>query len=633
MPARPLPHSRKWSKRSRDLWRAWTDNPVSARWTDEHWLLARGLIEQVEDTSKLDHPRERRLQERDIRQQERRLGLVAPPAKEEPPPPEPAQPREVELRTPNLDLLWTGERCQDIHPPLDDVKGYPSLGALVCQHIERWLVFGPGSLRGRPARVSDEQLALLHAIYMIYPKGHALEGERVFSQTELVLRKSVAKSLLAGGWIATCELDPEAPVRFAGWDDNGQPIGTSVVDPSIVMLAFTHDQSQSISYNSALAVIKGSLAVDRFRVTDKFVMRADGTGRMEAVSGSPSARDGAVNTSLTLLDETHRLRGDRLSETIGVLQENRLKRSGSWVLCTTTAWREGEESYAEREDIRVHKDKPSGVFYFRRSADPQKYDLTTKTGMMAAVKEASPPEAWEWTEKRAVEERFAMVKDDADDLALFQRVWCNIPTPLTSAEDIPFTEELLASLKGAPPRLKPSTQIAIGLDKYVIAATTLEAPHCSWILARCKDADAVELVLRKIIGDRPRAFTTTRVTLELERFKPHAQKWAGDRDLNYKDRLHKIQPGREEYRVAARFIDVCRKGDVFLALDEETEQEFLQLRTVELPQRANTPEGEDPRVVLAHTAPGFSALAVSFESAMTCISDGLVKTNVVYFGN
>jgi hypothetical protein len=68
-----LPKTRTWSRRSRDLWKAWHDNPVSKRWTDEHRIIAADLIAQIEDTQGLTHLRERRLQERDIRQQERRL--------------------------------------------------------------------------------------------------------------------------------------------------------------------------------------------------------------------------------------------------------------------------------------------------------------------------------------------------------------------------------------------------------------------------------------------------------------------------------------------------------------------------------------------------------------------------------
>src|SRR5574341_2095433 len=100
--------------------------------------------------------------------------------------------------------------------PSKDVMPYPSLGGLVCEFIEQSLVFGPGDLRGEPARLDDEKRALIWRMYEIYPAGHAQEGRRRFKRAGLMVQKGFGKTELAA-WLAACELHPEAPVRFAGW--------------------------------------------------------------------------------------------------------------------------------------------------------------------------------------------------------------------------------------------------------------------------------------------------------------------------------------------------------------------------------------------------------------------------------
>ena len=49
---------------------------------------------------------------------------------------------------------------------------YPSLGPAICDWIEASLVFGPGDLRGDPARLDDEKKALICRMYELYPRDY-----------------------------------------------------------------------------------------------------------------------------------------------------------------------------------------------------------------------------------------------------------------------------------------------------------------------------------------------------------------------------------------------------------------------------------------------------------------------------
>jgi hypothetical protein len=596
-----LPTTRTWSKRSRDLWRAWHENPASRRWTDEHRIIAADLIAQIEDTSGLTHLRERRLQERDIRQQERRLGLVTPPAKEEDPPPTPPKPRDIALRVPDLSLMHLGEKAVFVHP--HDLEG-PSLGPLVVQHIERWYCFGPGPLRGSPAKVSDEQLALIHCMYLLDPD----TGARRFPEVDIVWRKGTGKSTTVG-WIALTELDPEGPVRFDGWNPDGTPAGRPVNDPYIPLLAFTEGQASTVTFRAVLAMAKGALNSQSFRITDNWISRADDTGLLEPVSGSPSARDGSMNTSFTSADELHRLTSDRLHETVSVMQQNRMKVPDSWQLGTTTSWAIGDGSLAEVEDERARKTKPSGLLYVFRGADPMKWDLTSRKGAEGALVEASPPGM---PEGHGVIEQWEAIKDDPVKLRYWARVWCGIPSEGDSSMDRPAYDDLPEQRS---PDVMPRSQVALGLARdregCVIAAARLDDDSRGWIVGRYKGPDEVEAALHRIVNGepRPRKFVVSEIQLNRERWLPHANRWVGDRD--FKGRMLEHKP-KEEPDIVSRYLEARPPVD-----DPEL---LREVRVVDLP---------DGKTVTTNAPASFVALAIAYDAAQQGIRDGKVKSSVV----
>jgi hypothetical protein len=604
-----LPKTRKWSARSRALWRAWHENPVSARWTAEHRLIAADLIAQIDDTEHLVHQRERRLQERDIRQQERRLGLVAPPAREEDPPPSPPEPREIELRVPDLSLMHLGERAVFVHP--HDLEG-PSLGPLVVQHIERWYCFGPGPLRGSPAKVSDEQLALIHCMYLLDPD----TGARRFPEVDICWRKGTGKSTTVG-WIALCELDPEGPVRFAGWNPDGTPSGRPVIDPYIPLLAFTEGQASTVTFRAVLAMAKGSLNSQSFRITDNWISRADDTGLLEPVSGSPSARDGSMNTSFTSADELHRLTSDRLHETVSVMQQNRMKVPDSWQLGTTTSWAKEDGSLAEVEDERARTKKPGGLLYVWRGADPAKWDLTSREGAEGALDEASPPGM---PKGHGVVEQWEAIRDDPVKLRYWARVWCGIPSEGEASMDRPAFPELCEP--STTPGITSKTVTALGLAREgaggVIAATDIET-SVGWIVGRYSTVTELENALRSIITaiPRPRRFTVEAVQLNRGRWLPHANRWAGDRDLNRRKMMLEHKP-REEPEIVARYLDAAPR---VWCPDDNARDRLLSARVVDL---------EDEKIAVTSATADFWALAFSYDAAQTFTRKGKIKSGTVH---
>ncbi len=309
-------------------------------------------------------------------------------------------------------------------PPLDK-EPYPSLGGQVADWIEAYLIFGPGDLRGQPYRLDDEKRALLWRMYELYPPGHPQAGRRRFRRVAISLRKGSAKTEFAAA-IAAGELHPDAPVRFAGWDATGSPVGVGVTDPYIPLVAYTEEQSEDLAYAALYTMIaEGPLAAD-FDIGLARIMRKGGDGKAVALATAPDARDGA-RTTFQVLDETHRWTLPRLREAHRTMMANLPKRrlADAWSLETTTAPAPGESSVAEAtmdyaRQVAAGVASDSRLFFFHRQAGDQ-HDLTTPEGVRAAVLEASGPVA-EWSDIEGIVEQFS---DPTADRTYLERVWLN----------------------------------------------------------------------------------------------------------------------------------------------------------------------------------------------------------------
>lgn len=314
-------------------------------------------------------------------------------------------------------------------PPLE-ARPWLTLGPQVCEFIEDELIFGPGDLRGQPARLDDEKRALIYRMYEVYPREHARAGRRRFKRVALSLRKGTAKTELAA-WIAACELHPEAPVRCDGWRRRGrgwEPVGAPVRDPYIPMVAYTEEQTEELAYSALYVILsEGPLAED-FDIGIERIMRLGGDGKAVALASAPDSRDGA-RTTFEHFDETHRFVLPRLIEAHQTMMANLPKRklADAWALETTTSPAPGEGSVAERtmeyaQAVAEGRVADPRLFFFHRQAS-EHHNLNTKRGIRAAIVEASGPAA-KWSDIDAI---VSLYQDPTTDRRYFERVWLNRP--------------------------------------------------------------------------------------------------------------------------------------------------------------------------------------------------------------
>lgn len=324
--------------------------------------------------------------------------------------------------------------------PPPDVDPWPTLGFEVARWIEEHLCHGPGDLLGQSITLNNEDRAWLAKMYELEPeflvtgtgRGRSKQrnpraGRRRFQRCVLSLRKGSAKTEKAA-WIAAAELHPEGPVRCAGFD-RGKPVACSVIDPYIPMISYTEEQTEELAYGALRRILEDCAIGRDFDIGLERIMRLDGSGKAEAVSGSPNARDGA-RTTFQHADETHRFVLDHLRRAWTIMLANMAKRplGDPWALETTTAPEPGLSSVAEgtmeyARQLHERGAAKSRLFFYHREASAS-HDLETEKGLRQAVLEASGPYIAKWTDVDRIIEQFGT--PDADH-AYLERVWLNRP--------------------------------------------------------------------------------------------------------------------------------------------------------------------------------------------------------------
>lgn len=209
--------------------------------------------------------------------------------------------------------------------PSSALDDWPSLGEQVGQRIQEGYVHGPGAKGGQPVELSPLQWVILDLAYQVFPRSHPEAGRRRWKTVVLEMTKGGAKTEI-GALIAAVEADPLGPVRTVGWDGD-LPLGGPLRDPYVPMLATTEEQSEDLAFGVLHQILSepACSAADEFRVTLELVTRADGTGKIQPLAASPSARDGAL-TSFQLKDESHHMKTAKMHKAAATMRQNLYKR-------------------------------------------------------------------------------------------------------------------------------------------------------------------------------------------------------------------------------------------------------------------------------------------------------------------
>lgn len=227
-----------------------------------------------------------------------------------------------------------------------------SLGYEVLDWIHAFCCHGPGDVQGEPLDYDDEIRDFVIECYRLNP----VTGRRLVREAILSRPKGRAKSEIAGMVVVAEAL---GPVRFDGWDADGQPVGRSVVSPLIKCLATEESQAGNTFENAAFVlgewgpdehpdIYGGTSGVRKYQSASAVYLPNGGEVRA-STSGSAS-KDGGKET-FVVPDESHLYVLPELRSMYATVMRNLGKRKHAepWALQTTTAYRVGEQSIAEQK--------------------------------------------------------------------------------------------------------------------------------------------------------------------------------------------------------------------------------------------------------------------------------------------
>jgi phage terminase large subunit-like protein len=340
-----------------------------------------------------------------------------------------------------------------------------TLGPLVVEWIERELVHGPGDVQGQPIELDDEQALFLFRAYEIDDLGRRRVRRAVFSRP-----KGRAKSELAAMLVCAEAL---GPVRFAGWDVDGRPLGRPVQSPYIPVLATEEAQAGNVYAAVEFMLQEGAIAASEgldVGMTRTFLPEG---GSIRPVTAKAASKEGGRET-FAVFDETHLFTNDELRRLHATIRRNLAKRKTAepWSLETSTMYAPGEESVAEAshayaQAVLEGRIRDDGFLFDHRDA-PAGFNFDDDEELRVALEQAYGDAA----ERMDLDRLISEARDPQTDRSDFVRYFLNRPTKRQRGQWIaPERWSLLGD--GEP--LADETTVCLGLDGSRTYDTTVVA--------------------------------------------------------------------------------------------------------------------------------------------------------------
>lgn len=343
---------------------------------------------------------------------------------------------------------------------------FPSIGPTVVDWIEAYLCHGPGDVVGESVELDDEFYAFVVKAYRLDPA----TGRRVYRRAFLSRAKGRAKSELAGMLVCAEAL---APVRFDGWDADGEPVGRPVRSPFIRCLATEEGQSGN-TYDNVSTMLEylverhgdefPGVDIGKSAQSSSRIILHEQRGEITPSTASSAAKDGGKET-FAVFDETHLYVLPELRRMHGTVRRNLRKRRDAepWCLETSTMYEPGQDSVAEAthtyyraiREGRVRDGEAAGLLFDHRQARDG-IDLADRSALLAGLREAYGPAA-DWMDLDGI---VAEIWDPQSAPSDSRRYWLNQPV---AAEDALLGPGEWAKC-ASPLRLQEGDEVTLGFD-------------------------------------------------------------------------------------------------------------------------------------------------------------------------
>lgn len=344
---------------------------------------------------------------------------------------------------------------------------FATLGWEVISWIENYLCHGPGDIQGDPIKLDLEECAWLAWAYRVWPQEHEFAGRRLIHRAIYCRPKGCRKSEFAG---MVCCAEALAPVRFDGWDANGDPVGKPVTYPFIRIMATEEDQSSNVydnvSYMLAHGEVQNAYAIDIGRsvqTSTRIFLKGPGGGEIVPSTSGDASKDGGKESHVAA-DETHLMTSNKLRSMYRTVARNTGKRQDAepWIGEYSTAWQPGENSIIEQvADKYLNMDyekavTENGVLFDMKSGEPPKI-FNQDASLAKAVRSAYAPYKDSWTDINKI---CRIIRDSEEPLIEGMRYYINIPIAGSSQWLLPG--EIDAVLGDVAPL--PGETITVGFD-------------------------------------------------------------------------------------------------------------------------------------------------------------------------
>jgi hypothetical protein len=256
---------------------------------------------------------------------------------------------------------------------------FPTLGWSIGAWIEEFCVIPDGDHLGEPFLLTDEMWTFLAWHYRLRPGADQEHWQAAWAyrRSQLVRPQKWGKGPLSAAMICA---EAVGPVRFGGWDADGEPVGRDWPTPWIQVTATSEDQTDNVYRVLRPMIDEGPLA-DLIPDTGETRINVGVGGLIEPVTSSGRARLGQRIT-FSVQDEVHcwleANGGWKLAET----QRRNLSGTGGRAVETTNAWDPSEQSVAQRTAEALARD------VYRDHRMPARPSLTNKAERRRALRVA-----------------------------------------------------------------------------------------------------------------------------------------------------------------------------------------------------------------------------------------------------
>lgn len=291
-----------------------------------------------------------------------------------------------------------------------------SLGYQVVDAIEAYMCHGEGDLLEKPAAIDSEMLDHIVECYRLDEQ----TGRRVFDEAVLSRPKGRAKSEIAS-WVATAEAF--LPVRFDGWDANGQPVAAPVSSPLVKILATEEGQTGNTFKTIAFIagewgqdnhpdIYGGATGIRKYQSASAIYLPRG--GEVRACTSGAASKDGGLESHV-VADETHLYVLRELKAMYATVARNLGKRkiAQPWLHQTSTAYRPGERSVFEETLTAWRKDEISSRVFVNHRQAKGKIDLDDRERTMRQLVDVYGDSApWQDLERKYAERNDPRIYED-----------------------------------------------------------------------------------------------------------------------------------------------------------------------------------------------------------------------------